>query len=654
MQKTIGKNTLGSGKKMKVDLRSYERSTHDRSFIFRSTMAPGTLVPFLVDMGLTGDTWDINLEASVLTHPTIGPLFGSFKVQLDVFTADVRLYQGKLHNNAINIGLKMETIKLPQILMEANDIDLTKDPDNQQINPSCILKYLGIGGIGHRIGGTGLVDREFNAIHYLAYGDIYKNYYANKQEEVGAVIHNTDVIKTITVVTVQDASGNEIVNEYYSGLAPANWSMTPDSNITFEYTGTAPEPEDLLVTMGNGQNYAITDMFDKIEFKTVPVLFIQASEPREQFIGTLLKWWLYAIPEENRKPQIVYFPLENIDGMREDILSQASNPNAFTISDATDSPYGLPLQKTGDVYSKTTPLEGLYLKTYQSDIFNNWISTEWLDGVNGINAITAIDTSAGEFTIDTLTLKRKIYNMLNAIAISGGTYDDWLDVNWDEERHAKPETPEYHGGLSKELIFQEVVSNSASSSEGDQPLGTLAGRGVLSKKHKGGYVRIKPKEPTAIMGIVSITPRIDYSQGNEWFVNLKTMDDFHKPALDQIGFQDLITDQMAWWDTGNNGSGVSTFRSVGKQPAWINYMTNYNKVFGNFAIESEQMFMVLNRRYEFDKSAKDIKDLTTYIDPAKFNHIFAYTKRDAQNFWVQIGINMEVRRKMSAKIMPVG
>jgi hypothetical protein len=32
----------------------------------------------------------------------------------------------------------------------------------------------------------------------------------------------------------------------------------------------------------------------------------------------------------------------------------------------------------------------------------------------------------------------------------------------------------------------------------------------------------------------------------------------------------------------------------------------------------------------------------------------AYTKRDAQNFWVQIGINMEVRRKMSAKIMPQG
>ena len=77
------------------------------------------------------------------------------------------------------------------------------------------------------------------------------------------------------------------------------------------------------------------------------------------------------------------------------------------------------------------------------------------------------------------------------------------------------------------------------------------------------------------MGIVSLTPRIDYSQGNRWDTNLKTMNDFHKPQLDEIGFQDLITDQMAWWDT-QAGVDVTdtaiTFMSAGKQPAWINYI----------------------------------------------------------------------------------
>ncbi|HPW96679.1 MAG TPA: hypothetical protein PK557_06935, partial [Paludibacteraceae bacterium] len=59
--KTIGGDRLGSGNKMKVQLHNYERSTHDLSRIFRSTMNVGTLVPFLTEIGLNGDTFDINL-----------------------------------------------------------------------------------------------------------------------------------------------------------------------------------------------------------------------------------------------------------------------------------------------------------------------------------------------------------------------------------------------------------------------------------------------------------------------------------------------------------------------------------------------------------------------------------------------------------------
>lgn len=163
MKKQIGKNTVGGGKKMTVSLREYDRSTHDLSFIWRSTMAPGTVVPCLKIPAMTGDTFDINIEANVMTHPTIGPLFGSFKLQIDLFTADMRLYQGKLHNSALNIGMNMAQIKLPELYITADDLNWTKPLDNQQINPSCILKYLGISGIGARTT-TGQVGRLFNAV----------------------------------------------------------------------------------------------------------------------------------------------------------------------------------------------------------------------------------------------------------------------------------------------------------------------------------------------------------------------------------------------------------------------------------------------------------------------------------------------------------
>ena len=184
----------------------------------------------------------------------------------------------------------------------------------------------------------------------------------------------------------------------------------------------------------------------------------------------------------------------------------------------------------------------------------------------------------------------------------------------------------------------------------DQPLATLAGRGSITNK-KGGSIYIKCDEPCYIMGIVSLTPRIDYSQGNDWDIHLVTMNDLHKPALDQIGFQDLITEQMAFWELHGTASNLTRY-SAGKQPAWINYMTSVNKCYGNFANPRDQMFMTLNRRYEANETTFRIKDLTTYIDPQKFNYIFADTERDAQNFWVQLGCDITARRKMSAKTIP--
>ena len=132
--------------------------------------------------------------------------------------------------------------------------------------------------------------------------------------------------------------------------------------------------------------------------------------------------------------------------------------------------------------------------------------------------------------------------MLNRIAVSGGSYDDWLDAVWTTERVKRSESPIYHGGLIRELVFQEVVSTTETA---EMPLGSLAGKGVMANKNKGGKIVIKVTEPSYIIGIVSLTPRVDYSQGNKWDVNLQSMDDLHKPQLDEIGFQDLVTEQLA-------------------------------------------------------------------------------------------------------------
>ena len=198
---------------------------------------------------------------------------------------------------------------------------------------------------------------------------------------------------------------------------------------------------------------------------------------------------------------------------------------------------------------------------------------------------------------------------------------------------------------------------------GEEPLGSLAGRGADRGSKGGQSIKIKITEPSMIMCLGSIVPRIFYSEGNKWWTMIDTMNDLHKPSLDAIGFQDLLTEEMAAWSTaltkGSLNLGEPEYKAVGKQTSWIEYQTNVNQSFGGFAAGGELDWMVLNRPYHTNKfinSGEDNKpligDATTYIDPRLFNRAFADTKLTAKNFWVQVAFDITARRVMSAKQIP--
>ena len=158
-------------------------------------------------------------------------------------------------------------------------------------------------------------------------------------------------------------------------------------------------------------------------------------------------------------------------------------------------------------------------------------------------------------------------------------------------------------------------------------------------------------EPSMIMALGSITPRVDYSQGNKWWTRLESMDDFHKPTLDAIGFQELITEEMAAWNTELNENYTPIYQSLGKQPSWIEYTTDVNETYGEFAAGMPLAFMCLNRVYEENEDGT-IDNSSTYIDPTIYNNIFAESRLSSQNFWVQVAFDVTARRVMSAKQIP--
>ena len=507
-----------------------------------------------------------------------------------------------------------------------------------QVNPSCLRSYLGFNGAGRINPTTGeTTGLSHQCMPELMYYDIFKNYYANLQEEDAYYI---DVNSDIQEVHVDGQAYN-----------PNNINAPISSGIEVELTvGDKIKQKDVRLTV-----QTFRGSIEKIEPKELGTTndsaagIITISVTSTIYTSLLKAESIYGIGGG----KLSTFEISEVDLIREKIL-QAPTNIPYNLSDSAISLMTKFSQRTNNYLNTTFPQFGLCVKTYQSDLFNNWINTEWIDGGNGISEITSVAVTNGSFTIDALNLAQKVYNMMNRIAVSGGSYRDWIETVYTSNYIERAETPVYMGGMSDEIVFQEVISQSATEQE---PLGSLAGRGKLAYNKKGGYLKIKVEEPSYIIGIVSITPRIDYSQGTKWDRNLQTMNDLHKPALDAIGFQDLITSKMAWWDNNCVGGNKINKFSVGKQPAWIDYMSNYNRTHGNFASGKSEEFMVLNRSYEINKETLTlnqsvIKDLTTYIDPTKFNYIFADQSLDAMNFWVQIGIDWKARRMMSAKVIP--
>lgn len=643
--RTLGKNTLGDNNKMKVAMRDYDMSTHDISTIFRSSVGVGMLVPFCKILCQKGDIIDINLINKTLSQPTLGALFGSFKLQHFMFFGGFRLYNSWLHNNRTGIGMKMSDIKLPMMVARTEGTT-TKAETN--ISASALYKYLGWSK-SKRTGKDATSGVVKNGVPLLMYLDIFKNFFANTQEKTFAMIKGG--VSRLSIASNIYKIPAKNINIYpTAGTSVGSFDESDNWQLYWENVKVLGKKNgsEVITTMADLSTDPTRKIItiDKVASVITKIVDVEFDKNIVKYI----------------KPIIARYDLKVLEQIRDVILHKKGNETLFLNQNGTSVNNGGSAELQAFIKDITdaqgNKLGGMLLKTYDSDIFNNWVQTDWIDGAGGITEITSIDITAneGKLTMDALNLQQKVYNMLNRIAVAGGTYRDWLETVYTAGKYLdRPETPVFIGGMTQYIEFDEVISKSATETTyGSQPLGDIAAIGRGGKPLNNGHIHYQCEEPGYIMGLVAITPMVDYSQGNDFDLNLQTIDDLHKPALDGIGYQDLIQEQMVGetsvYDGGANISNMKHL-AANKTVAWIDYMTNYNRTFGDFATGEALDFMVLNRRYEVSNN-DTIEDLTTYIDPQKYIEIFADTSIDSQNFWVQTVVQATRRGNYSAKQIP--
>ena len=223
-RKNLRQNTLGDNNKMKVAMRDYDMSTHDISTIFRSSIGVGMLVPFCKILCQKGDIIDLNLINKTLSQPTLGPLFGSFKLQHFLFFGGFRLYNSWLHNNRTGIGMKMSDIKLPMMYAKTFGTASTAETN---ISASALYKYLGWSK--SRRNGTSSTEGTYkNGIPLLLYLDIFKNFFANTQENKFYMLKGAGEVILNILKTYQDSNNGT----YTIGKNTNSVNVTKTTTIT--------------------------------------------------------------------------------------------------------------------------------------------------------------------------------------------------------------------------------------------------------------------------------------------------------------------------------------------------------------------------------------------------------------------------------------
>lgn len=742
----------------KVAVKKPSRSNVNLSTTRRFSCNVGTLIPALTLPVQSGDKIHMSISALVKTLPFVGPLMGSFKIQMDTFYFPYRYYNSWLHDDRTDFdpydikfplawyGLLGYGSSSPESsIVSSYD---AKYPYYNTIAPGSIWNFLGVGYdespfdinqldnsstrvnvIYQNLVAFGFSSQRFiNAVPLLGYWDIIRSFYANTQEpnipfisfsgEAGSVTSslNEDVNFSLgscplSVIddarqTILQSPGNEhiiipLINSTqsntssvkYHGLFPntasdgLNCYSTLLSYCAQGGLALKTYKSDRFTTWLNAETYYQNMASSSMLVSNVPSnVYSRVTSEQHIAVGfnalmgntnsditaNAILGQYNAFGEtdettESRQQNVVggvvnayqkwegYGLSSASDGVANRLLEDGQYTQAFggTVYGAQHPREWNQLNYTGFMPQGTDMGEQIpFSGTSTLGPYNDWSSRQ--------------NVAIGRLSMDALYFASHLDRMLKRTQLAGGRYSDWNYVQYGNSIRAIVEAPTFIRSHSFTLACEDVVQTSETS--GDNPLGTLAGRGRGGAA--GRHVNFYVPEHGFMMTIFSISPYVDYSQGVSWYLRMTSLGDIHVPVLDGIGFQDLISDDLTTAYTvtpqttvGNTDNDYHYgYYGIGKQPAFIEWMTNENRVYGDFADPDRLMYMTLCRRFaDWSIELADVHsspsysvdvNFSTYIDPRDWNYCFADTSLESQNFWVQLAFHITAKRVISKKIMP--
>lgn len=523
---------------------------HDLSHYLRTSMAPGLGYPILCVPCNPGDHHQLEFKHLMNTQAILNPLYGSYRLQICVFFAGVSLYLPKLWRNGsmLQSSNGLLDVSFPFVNPAAHK-------PMYQVDPSSLPAFL---GMGYHSGRFSSAPSTFsvNLIPYFMYYDIFRHYYANRQES-------------------------------FYNVMTANWG-TNDKRVSF---------------------YDLT------------------------------------------KLDSLYTDLPNSGGDMTSYIDSFQTPISGL--------FQIPQKSTFKAPFMTVPLGGLWQTCYMPDRMNVILNDTFFK--NNVSTVT-VSTVGDSFQVDQLVTAKKLWNSRNNDVITNGTFKDWIRVHFGVTPKIMDDMPTFCGATSSDILFEDIrATTSAKIGDSDQYLGDK-GSSAMGYGDSRRF-NIEVDRPGYIMAIATLVPRVDYYQFTERYVRHTKLSDMFRPEFNGIGYQDvLIADLNTEFPEGWDASAVVSVdnnpfaQAVGKQPAWIEYMTAVNKIRGTFCTTERSWVLARDMRANRNPDAATgpvgNTAYTAYIDPADWNQPFADQSPTAQNFYAQFYLRHRVRSTVLKRLRP--
>lgn len=183
-----------------------------------------------------------------------------------------------------------------------------------------------------------------------------------------------------------------------------------------------------------------------------------------------------------------------------------------------------------------------------------------------------------------------------------------------EPSYAELDMPEFLGGVSQDVTFQQINQTVEST---DNPLGSYAGQAYAVGTAKHSINRYFD-EPGYLIAILSVVPTPNYSQLlPKMFTKFDSLDIFF-PEFGHIGLQPIPYSEVAPVQVVNSSDGTQLSDTFGYQRAWYDYLASVDEVHGEFRTTLRDF--LINRVYDVKP---ELSPDFLLIDPKQVNQIFA-------------------------------